>query len=411
MISSNGTIRKIIGWSIIIVNGLVLIAAMLWTILYAANSASEDVFFEATAQNNVNFEVHYLDNEIFGENPVSANLHFLRPFTDFIEFESSFSASFSENLDVNYTYIAEKRLVITHSGGGGNVNDIFEENTELSRIHGSASGRKLDFRSDSEDGEPGGTYTIFPREYMETFLNFLEYHDQHTEGEGGSVSSFRGFSAHLFIEFTYYVASASVGLYETTKRGYSIPISLDVFAPEPIGDTGFSTSIILDTAVSIISPIDIAFFALSVILSSLGAFMVIKSFSVDDNEHRKKAETILKKFSGEIVVSKNPMNLSRYSIMMVDEFEEILKLSVNLNKHIMCYHNAHKMELCTIVDEYAYYYCINYNGEESNFNIESVNLEQFVNNGPAPHEIKLISGLLYEDIGMDINKAKRKTSS
>lgn len=382
----------------IVISGLVLVAAILWAVSYVADFMSEDMLVEATGQNNINFTVHYLENEIFGENPVSAD-YFLRLFTDFIEVESSFSVNFNEDLDIDYTYVAQKRFVITYAGSGGSNPVIFEETKELSRASGSAHGRRLSFDSYNVDGEPGGTYIIFPRDYMEIYLNFLDYHEQHVENEGGTASSFRGFSAELFIEFTYSILAIPIGMSETTTRGYRIPISQDVFIPEVRGGiAGFTASASASTETPNIDLFTILVFALVLIFSAIIMFVGIKCLSADGNKRRKKAKTILKKFSSEIVVSRSPMNLSRYNIMVVDDFDEILKLSVNLNKHIMCYHNAEKMELCTIVEEHAYYYCINYWKDKNDALFGPAGLAQAENVRPTPSEIKLVSDLLYSNM-------------
>jgi len=389
--------RKIIGWPIIAISCLVLIAAVFWAVTYVIGLMSEDVVVEGTGQNEINFTVHYLDNEIFGENPVSADLHFLRLFTDFIEIENSFFANFSEDLDINYSYVSEKRFVITHLGGGGVNPVIFEETTELSRLNGRIYGNTLNFGSHSEPDEPGGIYTIFPREYMETFLNFLEYHEQHSDHESGITPTFRGFSAELFIEFTYTVLAMPVGIHETVSRGYRIPIAQDVFVPEAFGTHGFNAVANLVTETPNIELYTILILAGVIILSSFGLFIGIKCISSSENEYIKKAKVILKKYSSEIVVSKSSMNLSGYTVMTVDEFDEILKLSINLNKHIMCYHDTDKMELCTIVDGHAYYYCIHYHGQKNNIIFDAARLDQATNAKLTASEIKLISDLLFAD--------------
>jgi len=397
--SSSKKLRKIIGWPVMIVSGLVFVAAILWAALYVTDLMHEDVVIEGTGQNNASFTVHYFDNEIFGGNPVSSNLHFLRHFTDFIEIESSFSANFSEDLDISYTYVAEKRFVITHLGSGGANPVVFEEITELSRARGGTFGNELNFSSDSGYDEPGGIYTIFPREYMEIFLSFSEYHEQQIENEGGTSAAFRGFSAELFIEFSYSVLAMPAGINETTVRGYRIPIAQDVFVPEVFGTHSFNAVVNLTTETPIIDIYTILIFATVIAISGLGVFIGIRCISVgDSNEHHKKAKAILKKFSSEIVVSKSPMDLSNYTVMIVDEFEEILKLSINLNKHIMCYHDTEKMELCTIVDEHAYYYYIDYQGRKNNIVSDSVRLGQAANSMSELSHIKLVSDMLLADI-------------
>jgi len=46
--------------------------------------------------------------------------------------------------------------------------------------------------------------------------------------------------------------------------------------------------------------------------------------------------------------------------MTVKEFVDLLKLAINLNKHIMCYKNSTKTQFVIIIDGYACFYEVNY---------------------------------------------------
>jgi hypothetical protein len=81
---------------------------------------------------------------------------------------------------------------------------------------------------------------------------------------------------------------------------------------------------------------------------------------MEKNENRRVAKSILKKYADEIIISASPADLSEYKIVYVLQFKELLKLAVNLNKHILCFHNDEKADFCTIIDGYAYCYNINY---------------------------------------------------
>jgi hypothetical protein len=48
---------------------------------------------------------------------------------------------------------------------------------------------------------------------------------------------------------------------------------------------------------------------------------------------------IFKKYAAEIVTSDVPLILDNYRLVPVGVFQELLKLAINLNKHIMCCHN------------------------------------------------------------------------
>ena len=49
--------------------------------------------------------------------------------------------------------------------------------------------------------------------------------------------------------------------------------------------------------------------------------------------------------------------------MAVREFSELLKLSINQNKHIMCYRDETRAEFVVILDVFACVYVIDYKSE------------------------------------------------
>jgi hypothetical protein len=50
--------------------------------------------------------------------------------------------------------------------------------------------------------------------------------------------------------------------------------------------------------------------------------------------------------------------------MRAESFDTLLKLSINLNKHIMCFKDDDYVEFAVLVEEFAYYYRIDYNVSE-----------------------------------------------
>ena len=91
----------------------------------------------------------------------------------------------------------------------------------------------------------------------------------------------------------------------------------------------------------------------------------MKMSKANPNKYRQEADDILKKYAYEIVVYNKPVDLTKYEPMVVQEFGELLKLAINLNKHIMCYRDEVRTEFVVIVDGYACLYMISYNGDGS----------------------------------------------
>ena len=88
--------------------------------------------------------------------------------------------------------------------------------------------------------------------------------------------------------------------------------------------------------------------------------LLMSSSSDKSGGKKSQAEKIIKSYGSEIVMVKNALDLDGLKIVEIAAFEELMKLSVNLGKHITCSRTTDKTEFCCIVDGYAYYYCIDH---------------------------------------------------
>lgn len=64
--------------------------------------------------------------------------------------------------------------------------------------------------------------------------------------------------------------------------------------------------------------------------------------------------------------------MDRYQIRIVQNFDELFKLVINLNKHIMCYQDDTYAEFVVIIDEFACLYMVKYD-EDNEINEINVN--------------------------------------
>jgi len=353
-------------WTMI-VSALVILVTIIIAAFYVAAFLRGEAYVEASGRSNIDFRVFYLENEIFAENPVPQNLSFLMSFTDYIEFENSFSATFSAETDIDYSYTATKQLVIRHMGTiDGNFNPVvFEHTTILSEASGSTHAQALNFTSD-DASTPGGTYIVSPREHIDIYLEFILAHEAQMQAENISEVGFRGFSAELLIDFTHQVNARSFGINETLTSGYRFSLSSEVYSFDITGISDFETFVTVATAPDITLPMIMAF-VLILTASTIKIFQSIKNMALDPNENRRAAKGILKKYSNEIIVTKNMWDLSAFNLMFVEEFEELIKLSINLNKHIMCYMDDNNARFCTLVDNNAFYFSLTFcEGEAEN---------------------------------------------
>jgi len=313
------------------------------------------------------FRVFYHENDIFPPNPIPNTLHFLQSFTDFIEMDSSLIAQFgNEPVRIYYEYTAIERLVIRYAATGDiNMNPIVHEETRtISETYGFTDTHMLIFMPQNND-TPGGVYQIRPWEHLQRYLDFVDSHSQQM-GDGHVAPNVRGFSAELFVDFTYVIQIPSLNFNHTLTQGYRLPISSEVFniTPSGIGWNNF-TDRISTTSQFIPTRIIIPVSILLVLSMALSLFFIIrnlKSLNIDDNKYRQEALEMIEKYGNEIIVSQSTVNSLGYNNMLhVNNVNELVKLAVNLNKHIICYHNDELAQFLVVVDDCAYFYQIDYN--------------------------------------------------
>jgi hypothetical protein len=321
----------------------------------------EDVTIAASGRHNLNFRVFYVENNLFSDNPIPSNIDFLMSFTDYIEVDNSFSATFSQEMDIYYSYSAQKRLVIRPLASN---RIVFEEIVPMSENSGMVTANRLSFNSRNADG-PGGTYTIFPMDYVALYFRFIEEQSHQMRAMNVIAQNLRGFSAELIIEFTYEILAPEFGLHEILTHGYMLSLTTEVYSFALTGDSNFEWEYNLTLqGLAITLPMIIAF----VILFGLGLSGLlynIKRLTANPDESRREADVILKKYANEIVVYDRPVDLEVYAPRLLEEFSELLKLTINLNKHIMCYKGENRTEFVTIVDSFACMYEIHHNGSGS----------------------------------------------
>ena len=152
---------------------------------------------------------------------------------------------------------------------------------------------------------------------------------------------------------------------ETITQGYRIPLTTEIYSLSLTGMSNFEWSDNLAVRdIEITLPM-VVLFVVVFTGSVFGLLHTIKALAAHPNKYRRETDSILKKYTHEIVVYGKPVDLTRYEPMAVRGFSELLKLAINLNKHIMCYRIETRTEFVVIMDEYACLYAINYDGSNA----------------------------------------------
>ena len=341
---------------------LLIIVVFLMLTIYLAAQMRGETSTEISGRAWVDFRVFYLDNDVFDENPIPQNLHFLMSFTDYLEVDANFSAWFDDNFHIYYEYTATEHLVIRYMAtGDANMNPVvYEDRWVLSNASGSVHAHNINSASSSNG--IGGSYTINPMPHIDTYLHFIYHQNRQMHEENIIARGVRGFSAELFVDFAFTISVPELDFRQTINHGYRLSLSTEVYSLLITGHPAFTETIPLPV---INLPFTMSFFMvvfLSVVfaLSVYCFYLGIKQLQADPNMYKQKALNLIKKYTNEIVIRDISLDLVKYEIFRVDAFEELLKLAINLNKHIICHHNDSHAEFAVIVEEYAYYFSIMY---------------------------------------------------
>ena len=336
-------------WWMIVVGGLIFGAVVIGTFFVVTEGMPEIVEITAVGHSTVSFDVYYFENELFPENPVPPGFQFMRHMTDFIRIQSGFLAEFSEEFDLHYSYSARTRFVITYGIGGSAV---YERITELSFEYGRQITGRLVFSAENVEGTPGGTYVIVPHVYYEIFNDFVRYAEQ-DEGYG-PAANLRGLTSELIIEFTYSLTALPINISESVTTGFRIPITLNVFTLEPFGSSSFSTQVNRSLDAEPPGVLTMVLLAVGLLISVGLVVYGVRGLFPEKSDFQKSVDGIIKKYGTEIVVSRKPLNLDNYQIVQLEDFEDMIKLSINLAKHITCYKSAYLAVFYIVIDGFVY---------------------------------------------------------
>ena len=402
---------KVTQWWTVLIPSLICLILVVVAIFFISAHFREDYIVSASGRHTLSFNVFYFEDTIFGEspNPISRDQGFLMSYTNYIEIDNSFLIELSRRANVDFRYHAEARLVIRHMGtADANLNRIvFQETFPLveemqGRIYayqfnsrgGSENGASTvywyNFRVQNENNTPDGRFRIYPIEYIRKYLDFiydqmrqLEHQGNMLGGDTVLVQGLRGFSAELFIDFTFNIYDTdileSTDIIDTSinqqsaTHGFRLSLTTEVYSLIISGIPHFEWQTNLITQRVEITLIRAILFIVAFLLFLFVALFSSKKLCANPNEKRQEVIDILRKYHQEIVVYDQPAETSRYYLRKVEKFKELLKLSVNLNKHIMCYKDESHAQFVTFVGEYACVHEVHYDDNfENNDNAEDV---------------------------------------
>jgi len=347
--------QRLIMLSILTILSLTVIA-YLYLNLTTYNQNNNETF-EASGSINVDFNVFYIENYLYPDNPMPQNLNFFMSFTDFIEVESRIFARFSEEVEAHSTYTSAKRLIIRHRGSvSDEINPIvYEHIYPLSYINDSTVGLELSLPD-------AGAYTIFPEQFFDIYLDFVEEYERLNFATGNQANFF----AELHIEFNYDISIPARNITESVTASYHLPLT-EVYSFVSLTDNStFSQSLDLSGSQLQATLPFILLFVIAFSLSSYLLFKGIKNMQNESDEFNNEFSKISKKYADEIIESDESLlpssaSTSPYTCIKVLKFESLLNLAINSNEQIISYQNDERAEFVVVKGDFMYYYEILFN--------------------------------------------------
>jgi len=347
----NITTRKILT-AIFLAHAGSFIASILALILYVSPYFTPDATLHMAGRHDVGYRVFYMDNGIFDNGSMPNNRHYLMSFTDYWEFESYFSTHFSQVLDIAYNYSVTSTLAIRHiRGNNSSISPIVHDvKSTLAEGSGSVTGDSINLSN--------GIFTIDPRGYIDAYFEFVAKQQAQMYRENIITDRATHFSAELAVMFIYQIRSAGGEVNETFTRGYTIPLTTEVYYFSSTGMGTFERSITLRafTMPSLFTMIVLVLWFVGLIY---GVFSSLQKLTQDSNTYRRELKRILSRYGDEIATAQEPAELSEYKTVTFASFAELLKLAVNMGRQIICSHTDTKADFWVIADGCVFCFSLN----------------------------------------------------
>jgi hypothetical protein len=310
--------------------------------------------FVASGRNDARFTVHYIENGLFGGGARPARTLYLMSFTDYIVFENSFTAQFKQEAVVSYRYSVTETLTVRplRSSDRNSGFPVYEEIFTLSEMIGSVIGEHIFFDGSGSANEPGGVFVIDPKKYINLYTQFTEAHQLQMQNQDMTERP-PGFTANLLVEFSYHIRAEETGVNQTLIRGFNIPLLSEVVEGSETGASAFELSLPPGEPERLGLSTAILWFLWFTAHIAVICYC-LRQLTMEKDVYRREVMHILKKYSDEITVLAEPVDLSGYKVISVIQFQELVKLAVNLNKHIFCVLSKENVKFYTIADGYAY---------------------------------------------------------
>ena len=320
------------------------------------NADSDEDFATVVTHHDLSFQVHYVNNNMFEENPIPQNFNFLMSFTDYILVNDRFNISVGQATNIYYDFTVYKRLVVTSPDSGDNL-IVFEQSSILDEGNGQSHGTHVQISSTGDFLDENNGFAVSPRDYIFWYRQFTEYHQQQMNRENVSgLSTGRNLSAELRIDFLYNIHLPEFNHRESSTRGFVIPLGEEIYNLTASGSPTNESRLSLANNAS--APPVFAFVSGVLICLAALVWSFIMFIKDDKNEGIYQKSQIIKKYSDNLVIANSSIDLSNSTIVTVRDFKEMLKLSAWLNKPIIYCIETSDADFVLAAEDFTYIYNI-----------------------------------------------------
>lgn len=312
-------------WMIVQLIAIILLAVTSMGSFLGYNQMNRTHYIEYSESGNIDYKVHYAENEFFEEEWIGRDQSYISALTDGITADFLYKLNTnSEDMGFDYTYSVDARLVIAHKDTGAPYY-TYEKNLIPAKSAAAGTGEAIRIK-ESVDID---------------YVAFNEIAKSFTETYG-----LENASCTLMVTLNVNLLCANSRFEQETANSYStslnIPMAVDTFSIH-------STASSAEDAVKVLeykSVADRNFFYISAIvtlslsgLCTVGLLVFMHLTKNEDVTYAAKIRRILRSYSSFIQRVDGEFDCEGYQIVMIKTFPEMLGIRDTIQSPILVFEN------------------------------------------------------------------------
>lgn len=315
---------------------------------FIPNSTSKKELANYKYNANVNYSVHLIDNKFFNEKILGMNEQYISSLIDYIEFNPRYEFQSNIPMNYNYSYQIVATAKGTYNAEEKPINIWSKSYTILPMVNKKGVGNKIVINE---------TAKIDYNAYNNILLDFKKEF-------GLSIGAKVDVALKLVIN-AMGTEDSTIKFNENTDLVLSIPLLNSTTKFETQYSPEGSKSVYEEHSVK--SQFDLIYFILGLCLSLLTAFLLVKAIksllvATKKSEYVLAFNKIMKNYGDIIAEADNVPDLTRYDIIAINSFADLVDIEEELRHPILCVEIRENRESWFIIlnDKSAYRYILKY---------------------------------------------------